>query len=33
MQWVHVSDLAEAVVLAGISPRAANEVFNRHYRE
>jgi nucleoside-diphosphate-sugar epimerase len=33
MQWVHVSDLAEAVVLAGTSPRAANEVFNIAGRE
>lgn len=28
MQWVHVSDLAETVVLAGTRQSAANEVFN-----
>jgi nucleoside-diphosphate-sugar epimerase len=28
MQWVHVSDLAEAIVLAGTCSGAANEVFN-----
>lgn len=28
MQWVHVSDLARAIVLAGIRPTAANNVFN-----
>jgi nucleoside-diphosphate-sugar epimerase len=28
MQWVHVSDLAEAIVLAGTCSEAANEVFN-----
>ena len=33
MQWVHVSDLAEAIVLAGTCPRAANAVFNIAGRE
>jgi nucleoside-diphosphate-sugar epimerase len=28
MQWVHVSDAAEAVVRAGTLPQAANHVFN-----
>jgi nucleoside-diphosphate-sugar epimerase len=28
MQWVHVSDFAEAVVRAGTLPQAANHVFN-----
>lgn len=28
MQWVHVDDLAEGLVLAGIQPNAANHVFN-----
>jgi nucleoside-diphosphate-sugar epimerase len=28
MQWIHVDDLAEAIVLAGTVPKAANEVFN-----
>ncbi len=33
MQWVHVNDLAEAVVLAGTCPLAANAVFNIAGRE
>jgi dTDP-L-rhamnose 4-epimerase len=28
MQWVHVRDLAEAVVLAGTRPEAAGDAFN-----
>jgi nucleoside-diphosphate-sugar epimerase len=28
MQWVHVEDLAEGIVLAGTRPEAANNVFN-----
>jgi nucleoside-diphosphate-sugar epimerase len=28
MQWIHVEDLAEAIILAGTRPKAANEVFN-----
>jgi nucleoside-diphosphate-sugar epimerase len=28
MQWVHVHDMATAVILAGTQPKAANQIFN-----
>jgi nucleoside-diphosphate-sugar epimerase len=28
IQWVHVKDMAEAIVLAGTRPKAANNIFN-----
>jgi nucleoside-diphosphate-sugar epimerase len=28
IQWVHVKDMVEAIVLAGTRPKAANNIFN-----